>query len=215
MTGTARACGSAIVSVAQLAVRWSGLVSTRPWRARCAGRCGCRCSNGPPIGRATSAVTAPDLGGGPVSPPPTRLERTDPPTNPAYHRGLRASTTRRRARRPPPRLAYCRGQTLARWSVRPFFPSPGLAGYPRLGRAGRGPMAGGASTAMNAGARGLADKCCSCGLIHARERPRCEDRSTSSPRARRRSSHRPRPGSSSTASTRALWPGSGTGRSSR
>ena len=72
VTGTSRACGSAIASVAPLAVRWSGLVSTKPWRARCAGRCGCRCSNGPRIARATSAVTAPDLVGRSVSPPPRR-----------------------------------------------------------------------------------------------------------------------------------------------
>ena len=44
---------------------------------------------------------------------------------------------------------------------------------------------------------------------------RAARRSTSSPRARRGSSRRPRPGSSLTASTRGLWSGSGTELSSR
>ena len=81
-------------------------------------------------------------------PPPTRLDR--PPTNPPSCRGLRGSTTRRRARRPPPRLAYvAERQGWARCPRGPSFraqgsPASGAAPGPRR----RGPMAGGARTAM-------------------------------------------------------------------
>ena len=73
-----------------------------------------------------------------------------PPTNPPSCRGLRGSTTRRRARRPPPRLAYvAERQGWARCPRGPSFraqgsPASGAAPGPRR----RGPMAGGARTAM-------------------------------------------------------------------
>ena len=80
--------------------------------------------------------------------PPVSSDR--PPTNPPSCRGLRGSTTRRRARRPPPRLAYvAERQGWARCPRGPSFraqgsPASGAAPGPRR----RGPMAGGARTAM-------------------------------------------------------------------
>ena len=59
------------------------------------------------------------------------------------------------------------------------------------------------------GVAGMVRRAGSDALPRRTPRPRSGGRSTSSPRAPRRSSHRPRRGSSSTASTGALWPGRG------
>ena len=112
----------------------------------------------------------------------------------------------------PPRLRR-RGQGWPGVPAVLFFPSPGARrlAEPRLARAGSGPMAGGARTAMNAGYRGLVDEL----QLRADPRPRTPARSAGVDAAGVAGHDRPRPSSSTWPRTACSATGSSSARSCR